>query len=222
MGSEMCIRDRNEAYVRELVRHIISEQAESLPEEQVLPQDEWVLLQPGDPRREMVKDDLYDMVQTTYADIGGHFKIQSAGDLERYNYWVVKDIDDEPDADVAIMGKPDVGGVKMGAAANDGTPAAAAEYKNKSTELRRGGSVDGVGNWWGEVSGKPAYAMIKRGAPAVEDEGTARMLMAGDDFEWHGEHPDPKADAMFKSVKGWYTKKFGNYKSTKIILGSPS
>ena len=213
---------KNEAYVRELVRHIITEQAEALPEEQVLPQDEWVLLQPGDPRRELVKDDLYDMVQATYADIGGHFKIQSAGDLERYNYWVVKDIDDEPDADVAIMGKPDIGGVKMGAAANDGTAAAAAEYKNKSTELRRGGSVDGVGNWWGEVSGKPAYAMIKRGAPAVEDEATARRLMAGDDFEWHGEYPDPEGNAMFKSVKGWYTKKFGNHESTKIILGSPS
>ena len=214
---------QKESYLRAYVRQILAEQ-EELPaeEEQVLPQDEWVLLQPGDPRREKIQDDLYDMVQTTYADIGGHFKIQNAGDLDRYSYWVVKDIDDEPDADVAILGKPDIGGVKMGGAANDGTPAAAAEYKEKSAELRGGGNVDGVGNWWGEVSGKPAYAMIKRGAPAVEDEATARRLMDGDDFVWHGAHPDPNAPAMFKSVNGWYTKKFGSKESTKIILGSPS
>ena len=209
--------------LREYVRQILNEQ-EELPgeEEQVLPQDEWVLLQPGDPRREKIQDDLFDMVQTTYADIGGHFKIQGSGDLDRYSYWVVKDLDDEPDADVAILGKPDVGGVKMGGAANDGTPAAAAAYKEKSAELRAGGNVDGVGNWWGEVSGKPAFAMIKRGAKAVEDEAKARQLLDGDDIEWHGEHPDPEAPAMFKSVKGWYTKKFGSKASTKIILGSPT
>ena len=109
-----------------------------------------------------------------------------------------------------------------GGAANDGTPAAAAAYKEKSAELRAGGNVDGVGNWWGEVSGKPAFAMIKRGAKAVEDEAKARQLLDGDDIEWHGEHPDPEAPAMFKSVKGWYTKKFGSKASTKIILGSPT
>ena len=64
--------------------------------------------------------------------------------------------------------------------------------------------------------------MIKRGAPAVEDEATARRLMDGADLVWHGEHPDPNAPAMFKAVNGWYTKKFGSKESTKIILGSPS
>jgi len=205
--------------LREYIRELLREQEET--PEQILPQDEWVLLQPGDERREQVKDDLYDMVQTTYADIGGHFKIQSPDDLERYSYWVVQDLDDEPDADVAILGKPEHG-VKMGAAANDGSGAAAAAYKQKSADLRAGGSVDGVSNWWGEVSGKPAYAMIKRGAPAVEDEETARRIMSGDDFVWHGEHPDPNAADLFKSVNGWYTKKFGGHESTKIILGSPA
>ena len=89
--------------LREYIRQILSEQPQAADEpEQILPQDEWVLLQPGDERRDLIKDDLYDMVQSTYADIGGHFKIQGAGDLERYSYWVVKDLDDEPDADVAL------------------------------------------------------------------------------------------------------------------------
>ena len=93
--------------------------------------------------------------------------------------------------------------------------------KNKSAELRAGGSIGGVSNWWGEVSGKPAYAMIRRGAPVIEDEAIARQLLAGDDLVWHGQHPDPEAPALFKSVNGWYTKSFGNKSSTKIIVGNP-
>ena len=187
-----------------------------------LPKGQWVLLQTGDPAREQVKQSLYDMVQQTYAGIGGHFKITAPDSLDRYTYWVVQDLDADPDADVAIMGKPDIAGNKMGAAANDGTPAAVKAYKNKSAELRKGGSVGGVGNWWGEVSGKPAYAMISRGAKAVEDPAKVAQLLAGDDFEFHGEHPDPNAPAVFRSVRGWYTKKFGDKSSTKIILGNPS
>lgn len=187
-----------------------------------LPKNQWVLLQSGDPVRDMIKNDLYDMVQQTYASIGGHFKITSPDSLDRYMYWVVQDLDGDPEPDVAIMGKPDISGNKLGAAANDGSPAASAAYKDKSAELRGGGSIGGVGNWWGEVSGKPAYAMLKRGAKAVEDEAKVMELLAGDDLVFHGAHPDPNAPALFKSVNGWYTKRFGGHESTKIILGSPS
>lgn len=216
--------------IRTLVRQILIQEMSApqpLPPQtplktSALPKNQWVLLKPGDPRRELVKDDLFDIVQQTYAGIGGHFKITSPDSLERYAYWVVQDLDQDPEVDVAIMGKPDIGGQKMGAAANDGSPAASSAYKNKSSELRAGGNIDGVSNWWGEVSGKPAYAMIKRGAPAVEDEQKVAQLLAGDDYIWHGAHPDPNAPPVFKSVNGWYTKSFGNKKSTKIILGNPT
>jgi hypothetical protein len=169
---------------------------------------------------EAVQEDLYGMIQDTYADIGGHMKITSPASLGRYQYWVVADVDDDDDIDVALFGKPEFG-VKMGAAANDGSAAGAAAYKSKSAELRAGGSVAGIGNWWGEVSGKPAYAMIKRGAKAIENEQQVAKLLGGDDYEFHGEHPDPDAPAVFKSVKGWYTKNFGSASHTKIILGVP-
>ena len=164
------------------------------------------------------------MVCQTYAatEAGYHFKICNPQDLNRYTYWVVQDLDDDPDADVAILGKPDNAGQKMGAAANDGSPAASSAYKNKSAELRAGGEVGGVGNWWGEVSGKPAYAMLRRGAQAVEDEAKVSELLSGDDYIFHGAHPDPNAPDLFKTVSGWYTKKFGNKSSTKIILGNPA
>ncbi len=211
--------------LRKFIRAVLSEtadQGQSSENQSVLPKGQWVLLQSGDPFREQVKQSLYDMVQQTYASIGGHFKITDPDSLDRYTYWIVQDLDEDPDPDVAIMGKPDIAGNKLGAAANDGSPAASQAYKNKSAELRAGGAVAGVGNWWGEVSGKPAYAMIKRGARAVEDEAKVAQLLAGDDFVFHGEHPDPDADPMFKSVRGWYTKRFGDKSSTKIILGNPS
>ena len=202
--------------IREYVRELLRE------ESSIIPQDSWTLLQTGDPRREQVKQSLFSLVQQTYKPIGGHFKIKGPDSLDRYVYWIAKDIDEDPDIDVAILGKPDVAGVKMGAAANDGTTKAASEYKNKSAELRAGGTIDGIGNWWGEVSGKPAYAMLSRGAKAVEDESKIAELLFGDDYVFHGEHPDPGAPALFKSVSGWYTKSFDGKRSTKIILGSPS
>jgi len=211
---------KKEDIFRSYIRKIIKEYSNT-SEPEILNKGEWTLLQTGDPKRELVKNDLYDMVCQTYAPIGGHFKICEPRDLDRYNYWVVNDLDEDPNIDVAIMGKPDIAGNKLGAAANDGSKLASKAYKDKSAELRAGGSIQGVGNWWGEVSGKPAYAMIRRGAKAVEDPNKVAQLLSGDDYIFHGEHPDPTADPVFRSVKGWYTKKFGDKSSTKIILGNP-
>ena len=209
------MKKNEELLLREVVKSILGE-------ETTIPKNKWVLLSTGDEKRETVKQELFDLIQQTYAGIGGHFKIPDANSLDRYNYWVVQDIDNDPEIDVAIFGKPDIAGQKLGAAANDGSPAASAAYKAKSAELRAGGSIGGVGNWWGEVSGKPAYAMLKRGARAIEDENKIAQLLSGDDYVFHGAHPDPNAPPLFKSVNGWYTKKFGGHSSTKIILGSPS
>ena len=224
MGSKMnkmIEEEMNESTIRAYVREwLISEIAMARATE--IPKGEWTLLSSGDPRREDVKLQMFDMLQDTYAPIGGHFKVQSPDDLDRYKYWVVKDVDADDEVDVAIFGKPDIAGNKLGAAANDGTSPAVSAYKNKSAELRGGGSIGGVGNWWGEVSGKPAYAMLKRGAKAVEDEAKVAQLLAGDDYIWHGEHPDPNAPEIFKNARGWYTKRFGSKSSTKIILGNPS
>ena len=212
--------NNSEMLLRKLIRETLAT-TPAVPAQRP-PKGEWVSVEPGDPLRPEIQQELFDIVQSTYAGIGGHFKIGAPGDLERYKYWVVQDLDDDPEMDVLIFAKPDVGGTKMGGAGNDGSPAAAKAYKAKSAELRSGGSIGSGTNWWGEVSDKPAFAMISRGAPAIEDEATVSALLAGDDFVFHGEHPDPDVHPMFKSVKGWYTKKFGNKSSTKIILGNPS
>jgi hypothetical protein len=205
----------NEKSLRKYIRSVLKESLNT-------PKGEWILLDKGDPRRALIQDQIFDMVNTTYEKIGGHFKINQPGDLERYKYWVVADLDADPDADVILMAKPELGS-KMGGAANDGSRVAKQAYKDVSSELRKlGGSINGVGNWWGEVSGTPAYAMLSRGAPAVEDKAKVAKLLAGDQYTWHGAHPDPNAPPLFKSVNGWYTKTFGTKVATKIIVGSPA
>jgi hypothetical protein len=198
------------------LRRIIREQLE---DEMALPKQEWVLLQAGDSRRDTIQQQLFDMTIEAYADKGGHPKITSPGSLDRYTFWIVQDIDEDPEVDVAMFAKPAVGGNKLGAAATDGTGPAKAAYKEKSADLRSGGSVGGVGNWWGEVSGVPAYAALSRGAPAIEDEETVRALLPGKPVVWHGMHPDSDAPPLFKDHPGWYTRT--DIGHTKIIVGNP-
>lgn len=204
--------------LREYVRALI-EELESSNDLQ-LPKGKWVMVKPGDPRRETIKQNIFDLVSKTYAPIGGHFKIKSPEDLESSTYWAVQDLDDDPDVDVVMLAKSE-SGAKMATAANDGSSAAASSYKEKSVDLFKGGDIDGIGNWWGETSDKVAYALLSRGAPAIEDEMTVRRIMPGDRIVWHGEHPDPNAPEVFKRAKGWYTKFFGTHPSTKIVLGNP-
>jgi hypothetical protein len=220
----------SESRLRKFIHNALLELAPMLPPEESvveepsyeLPKGEWVLLSPGDPIRDAVQKDLYDLVSQTYSDIGGHVKITGAGDMGRYPIWVVIDHDEDPDIDIGIFGK-NQSGTKSGGVGHDGSGASTSMYKTTSADIRSGGSIGGVGNWWGEVSGKAAYALLSRGAPAVEDEAQVRALMPGKKIVWHGEHPDPKAAGMFKSVKGWYTKDFGSGGDhTKIIIGNPN
>ena len=217
------------------MRQLIREELESLPgyspaDDELPPRPEpatfeknkWELLAPGDPRRDEVQKQLFDLVTQTYAPIGGHVKIQEPKSLDRYSYWAVADLDDDPDIDIGLFAKPDIGGTKMGGVGHDGSGVAKTAYKEKSAELRSGGSIDGVANWWGEVSGGPAAALIKRGAPAIEDQASVMALLDGDNVIWHGEHPTAPEGSIFKQVKGWYTKMFGSEGHKKIIMGSPS
>lgn len=219
--------------LRNYIRSILKEQLEleqqtelpsalPLASRSRIPKGEWVLIQPGSPEFEDARTNLNDLINTAYSGIGGHIKIAGPESLDRYQFWIVQDLDADDMIDVTLFGKPDIGGNKLGGIGHDGSGAAKSAYKNKSAEIRSGGSVGGIGNWWGEVSGKAAYAMLSRGAPSIADEAHVRSLLAGDSIVWHGEHPDPNAPALFKAHTGWYTKTFKDgSEHTKIIVGSP-
>ena len=158
--------------------------------------------------REM-EDDVFDLIDKSYAPIGGNLKVSKASDVgSEYSDWVVADVDDDPEPDVFVGGKQK-GGMKAGAFATDGTPIAKASLSNIQQDLLTAG-------WWTEVSGAPAHILInKLGMKPVEDEAKVRKMLGNKDIEWHGEHPEGK----FPGTYGWYTRDINGHKHAKIILG---
>jgi hypothetical protein len=154
--------------------------------------------------------DLVDMIKTSYAKVGGHPKINNVGDLSsEYPDWVVIDIDDDPEADVGVFGKPDKKGMKLGASATDGTPLAKQAMNHLKSQLFTNG-------WWAEVSDAPAHIAInKLGLKPVDSEEYVRELLNGKEIVWHGEHPEGK----FPGTHGWYSRMIGDKSHAKIIVG---
>ena len=166
----------------------------------------------GDKIANKIEPEIVDMIKTAYEPIGGHPKVQNPGDLSsEYPNWVVADIDDDPEPDVAIVGRHSGPGMKLGASGTDGTSAAKAYMMKLKKKLHIGGG------WWGEVSGAPAHIAInKLGIPYVDNEEKVRQLLGADkEITWHGEHPQ----GQFKGVNGWYSRDIGGHSHAKIIIG---
>lgn len=163
----------------------------------------------GDPIADEIEPELVDMVTKSYAKVGGNPKIKKAGDVSaEYPNWIVADIDDDPDVDVFIGGRPSHG-MKLGVTATDGSGEAKAYITNLKKKLFNNG-------WWAEVSDAPAHiALNKLGIKPVEDEKKVRALLGDKKIEWHGEHPEGK----FPGTAGWYTRDIGGTPHAKIIVG---
>ena len=54
-----------------------------------------------------IQNQLFDLIQNAYADIGGHVKFKSPSDImnPEVTYWKVADIDADPEIDVTFFGK---------------------------------------------------------------------------------------------------------------------
>ena len=185
-----------------------------------LPPNTPVLLGRDDPRREQLQKHVFGMLAQTYEPIGGHFKVSSEDDIQKFDFWVVEDVDNDDQADLLITGNQKTAGVKVSASGTDGTAAAKQRVKSLSADLRKGKSIDGIGNWYGEVSGKPAYALLSRGAPAVDDEAKVQKIL-GKEITWHGEYPKDHAPPIFKNAVGWYSRNIGGHEALKIMIGNP-
>ena len=66
--------------LRKYVRQVLLEQMEVEEPVPSLPKGEWVSVEPGDPLRDSIQEELYNILQQTYEPIGGHFKVKSPGD----------------------------------------------------------------------------------------------------------------------------------------------
>lgn len=161
-----------------------------------------------------IQDEVFDLIQVAYAEIGGHAKIQKPEDILKdtsWNYWEGVDIHDTPDLDLIIWGKKTKFGVKFSGVGHDGEKDSKRKYLDqRSIDLKKLG-------YYIEVSGKLAEILMnKYNVPAVEDKDTINQVL-GKSVEYHGDHPIDQSTPG----KGWYTRKIGNSSHTKILLGKP-
>ncbi len=191
-----------------------------------------------DGENEVLRNDVFDLIDRSYAYIGGNADIRTAFDLANpqkndYVEFLAWDIDDDPEADVVRGMKPKGGKTKLTLSANDGTRAAV-DYGIDDTIVRLKD-----GNHYAEMSGKSATVQMKANTPAVTDEQKARGMLPGKKIEWFGSHPYFSGDERFqdrgseieaiksrqyggKSQKydGWYVRLLGDKAHAKMIFGA--
>jgi hypothetical protein len=159
-----------------------------------------------------VKQDLFDLINNAYKDIGGHLKFKSPNDVldPDTDFWRAADLDDDPDLDVVYFGKKTPFGVKHTGIGHDG------ERTNiKNLLIRKSKELGEKGNYV-EISGAAFDSFVnKGGVPTIDDEEKVRAILKGKELEWHGKHPQGK-----KPGNGWYTRTIGGEKVTKTMAGN--
>jgi hypothetical protein len=155
--------------------------------------------------------EFFDLIQTAYAEIGGHIKIKSPEDVfadPDWNYWEGEDIHGTRDFDMVMFGQRTKFGVKFSGVGHDGTKDAKRAYiEARGVDLKKMG-------FYIEVSGKIAEILInKYDVPVVTDIDVVTKVL-GKQVQWIGTMPDASGD-------GWYTRNIAGGAHDKIMLGRP-
>ena len=182
---------------------------------------QWTEIDPADikasrdPLNVDLSDQLFDLIQTAYAPIGGNYDYKNSGQLPGdEDVWVAVDLDDDPEPDALRGGKRKSAGTKLSVAGHDGSKAGKDAYINKTAEL-----LSQSGHY-AEMSKSIAHIMLKYyNVPAVEDSEKVQSILGIDKpINWLGEHPEGK----YSGINGWYTREVaGNKDVLKIMLGNP-
>ncbi len=168
-----------------------------------LPKDQWVDLDKQE--TEKFADDIFDLINTAYASIGGNLNYNSASDVtgaEGDSDYEVIDIDDDPEIDAVIVSKKKEAGNKIAAMGHDGSSIAKSKTINKQVNL-----LKTPGNYI-EVSGKIKDILLAKGVSVVTDKATIEKVMG--------------KKAMDIQDDGSYTRYISGKETHKILLGKPS
>jgi len=176
---------------------------------------EWVELSHDDlADNPEVYDEVFSIIDQSYAYVGGHANYKSTGDVRTSDtaVFALIDVDDDREVDAVRMNKRTEFGLKSIASATDGSQEAKSKLKDRiGKELTSRG-------YYAEVSDAAAAVALKRGAEPISSERVVRTILRGKDIEWHGENPDGK----FPGTYGWYTRAIGGDPHTKIMVGLPN
>jgi hypothetical protein len=116
-------------------------------------------------------DELVQLVQNAYKDIGGAGEEYKSGDALKKSditFWIAADIDADPDADSAAGGKPTPAGTKITVIGQDGSNIAKKEIVTKLIELMR------TKGYYSELD--PALA-DKFGLAYIKDENVIKKVI---------------------------------------------
>ena len=160
------------------------------------PKNQYVELTKQDVRD--YKQDIFDIINSSYAYIGGHIEFQKPDDIVNsdLNFWIGADIDEDPEVDTIIGGKTTNYGTKLTASAQDGTKNA------KVSVMKKMGELLATKGFYGETNVDLAK---KRGSKWVTDEKIIRRVVG---------KPD-----IVMNEDGSYTRKIGGEPHTKVLVG---
>jgi hypothetical protein len=167
-----------------------------------LPKGQWVDLS-SDEKVEYAKD-IFDLINTAYAPIGGNINYKSAADVlgaESDADYEVVNIDDDPEPEALISYKEKGSGKKLTALGHDGSPEAKSKSLNRMVALLK------EPGYYLEVSGKLQDILLAKGAPVVKDKDLIQKVLKGKKLEFNED--------------GTYQRFIGGEKHTKTLLGKP-
>ena len=83
-----------------------------------------------------IKDNFYDIIDKSYAYIGGHVNFKKKEDVPgKYRDWIAIDVDADPEADAIRFGSQKGKNFKMAGGGNDGTPEGIKAYLDKTAQM---------------------------------------------------------------------------------------
>ena len=173
-----------------------------LKEEDGFEKNVWVTLT-KDEQAEFA-DEIFDLISTAYAPIGGHSNYKSPDDVtgaEGESDYMVIDLDDDPEFDALKISQEKAAGTKsVGMGHNGSKPAKSAAVNISAIMLKKPG-------YFIEVSGVLKDILASKGVPVVTDEETIRKALKGKEIEMNDD--------------GTYSRVIGGTKHTKTMMGNP-
>lgn len=235
-----------ERKLRRVIRNILKEKKFSQLSQYAKNKETQVYDDLMDPTNTELRDEIFQLIDQSYAYAGGNTDIRTADDLadsaqNDYTTFLAWDIDADPEPDVIRGMKPKAGKMKLAISATDGSEVAGS-FGAGDTAARLG---DGA--HYAEMSGRAATVQMKRGTPAVTDKATAQSLLPGKTIYWFGVHPsqydgdDPELQDIASQFtdtgsqieagkamqygpngeyNGWYVRNLGGSPHAKLIFGA--
>jgi hypothetical protein len=171
-------------------------------EESGFEKNKWIYL--TDDEKEEFAEEIFDLVNTAYAPIGGHPNYKSPQDVmgdERDAEYMVIDLDDDPEFDAVKMSKNKAAGNKSVGMGHDGSGPAKSAAVNISAKLLQ------MPGFYAEISGKLLDILSAKGAPIIKDEEIIRKVLKGKEITMNDD--------------GSYSREIGGERHTKVLMGNP-